>query len=65
MKSLLRFLSLAGYRCRFYKNDLDITVLLTGLLKKKAGFAWYLSCQQTFDQIKNLVFRPHSESSKF
>ena len=55
IRSLRRFLGMAGYYRKFYKNLSDVASPLTQLLSKKSKFVWIPSCQRCFEQIKSLL----------
>ena len=54
-KELQRFLGLVGYYCSFCKSFSTVAAPLTDLLKGKAKYVWSLSCQQAFENIKNVL----------
>ena len=55
IRSLRRFLGMAGYYRKFCKNFSDVASPLTQLLSKKSKFVWTPSCQRSFEQIKSLL----------
>ena len=54
-RELLRFLDMAGYYRRFWKNFLVITAPLTNLLKKDQEYVWSQSCQEAFEKVKSVL----------
>ena len=55
IRSLRRFLGMAGYYRKFCKNFSVVASPLTQLLSKKSKFVWTPSCRRSFEQIKSLL----------
>ncbi|KAF0760288.1 Uncharacterized protein FWK35_00008879 [Aphis craccivora] len=55
VKEVKSFLGLSGYYIRFIRNYGQIAKLLTSLLKKDVTFRWSDLCQQSFEQLKDLL----------
>ena len=54
-RQLMRFLGMAGYYRKFYKNFSGIAEPLTNLLKKSTKFKWNDKCQDAFDRLKAIL----------
>ena len=57
-KALMRFLGMAGYYRRFWRNFSIVAAPLTDLLSTKHAFVWTPSCQKVFDVLKGLLADP-------
>ena len=57
-KTCKRFLGLASYYRRFIRNYSNIVDPINRLLKKNSKFVWSSSCQESFNQIINLLINP-------
>jgi len=55
VKEVQSFLGLAGYYRRFIRNYGQIAKPLTSLLKEDVTFRWTDLCQQSFEQLKDLL----------
>jgi O-acetyl-ADP-ribose deacetylase (regulator of RNase III) len=54
-KEVKSFLGLAGYYRKFVKDFSQISKPLTSLLKKEARFEWSDMCQNSFEQLKEIL----------
>ena len=55
MTEVRSFLGLAGYYRRFVKGFFVIASPLTKLLKKGVKFEWTDKCQDSFEQLKEIL----------
>ena len=55
IRSLRRFLGMAGYYRKFCQNFSDIASPLTHLLAKKSKFIWTPLCHESFEKIKSIL----------
>ena len=58
-RQVMRFLGMAGYYRKFYRNVSIVTAPLTNLLRKQQPFIWTLACQEACERVKaNLLSSP-------
>ena len=55
MTEVRSFLGLAGYYRRFVKGFFVIASPLTKLLRKEVKFEWTYNCQDSFEQLKEML----------
>jgi hypothetical protein len=54
------FLGLAGYYQRFIEGFSKVAKPMTSLLEKGREFKWDEKCQESFDQLKEILISPQA-----